>query len=389
MLEMLEQFIEPYSPRLIPAWNQYVQYIETYTQPIMKRFMLATDASTKGIAMLRYILSCADWNYLLKPGSDFNKYIYHVRFVKDDLENTFDHTTNGFRYFNCFTGTQLGKVQEFIIPVEDVTSASTLPFDKGWSYWKDIRPVRYLSHDSQEFTINIEKDVVRFYKEKPSYAIISIDVVALIFKYMKYLMEAPDDPEYEGKDQRRFLHKYVLSGFMRDLTDIFLIQQMNTVASVGSIEELREFTQQNVSSDQMYGFVGHRYHEASTVFYREIENIKSGQLRPRSLLSSPLLTRRVALNERAFMIDENLDVPRLRQYQFYRFLRDKDMFNLILKLYKFRADDPLCERLERHVKPKIYKLMRDKIWLYMKDSTIRSKIEQDLLAINDLLDFSE
>ena len=387
MLEFLEGFIEHSSPRLIPAWNQYVQNIETFKQPLLKRFLLANDYETSGVALIRYIFSCVDWNYMHHCSNDYQRYLYHLRYVRDDLENTFDHTTTGFKFFNLFTSKHLGKVQEFIIPVEDSTSITNLPFDKGWDEWVKIRPVRYLTHDSPELTLNVEQDKVRFYRTPPTYAIISIDVIALVLKYWKYLTDAPVDPEYVGKDQRRFIHKYVLFGFLDDLIDVFLIQHIKRISEVQDEDELNHFNVRS-SSTQMYGYVGARYNEASRVLYREFQKVKSGTTRANMIFSSPLLGHKKSIVDRVNMIVNNLDVPRLRQYQFYRYLRDKDLFNMMMNIFKFRYMDPQYLRLQRVIKPKILRMIRNKIWLYMKDPVIRLQIQDEIEELNEKISWN-
>ena len=69
---------------------------------------LNTDYEPSGTALLRYILSCVDWNYMAHQKSDFDRYTFYLRFVQEDLENTFEHTTTGFKFHNCFTSKNLG-----------------------------------------------------------------------------------------------------------------------------------------------------------------------------------------------------------------------------------------------------------------------------------------
>ena len=389
---MLSQFIEPYSPRLIPVWNGYVTDIETSTKSLMKRFMLSPGYETAGIRLLRFIFACVDWNYMLKPNiSDLDKYMYHIRHVKEDLDNTFEHTTTGITYFNFFHDKTLGKVRELILPVEDITPVNRLPFDKGWIYWKQIKPVRYLAHNSKELARNIEMDRVKFYKHQPTYSVITIDVVALVFKYMKFLQEAPLDPELKKlpeKVQRIFLHKHVLNSFMTDLLDIFLIRLMMNVSDMAKVENM-ETDRHEDTGEIMYGFVGHRYGEAATALYNQMINVKNGTVKPRSILSSPLLTSRMSIVNRTEMILEELDIPDLRQFEFYRVLRDLDMFKLVMNMYQLNNDNQLYSRFSRAVKPKIYKLLRSKIWLYSKDLVIRDSLEKELENLNERIQFRE
>lgn len=395
MLNMLGSFIEPYSPRLLPAWNGYVQYIETANSVLLNsRYLKAPGREVAGIRLLRYILACTDWNYMLKPGiSDYDKYNNHLKYVQEDLENTFETTTTGNIYYNFFHDKQLGKVQEYILPVEGSSPIKRLPFDRPWSSWKYVQPVRYLSHNSIELARDIEQDRVKFYKHQPSYAVITIDVIALVMKYTKFLMDTPIDNDLiEAPElvQRIFLHKYVLSYWMRDLTDIFLLKQMCqlTQLAVDHRGSLLDFTSKKHTTDLMYGFVGNRYNEASRVFYTQLLNIQNGTLRPRSLLSSPLLTKSMSPINRAAMILDELDIPRLRQFEFYRYLRDKDLFFLILNMYKLHSDDQLYVRLSRTIKYQIYKLLRNKIWLYIKnDSKTREGVQLELEQLNDSLSF--
>lgn len=388
MLEYLEPFIENTSPRIIPAWQQYVSAIETYRSPLYKRYLLAADVSTPGVSLLRYILSCVDWSYMRHQSSDYDRYMFHIRYIRDDLENTFDHITTGFRFFNCFTTKHMGKVQEIVIPVEDTTAISTLPFDRGWEDWIGIRPVRYLYHDSSELSFDIEKDRVRFYREPPSYVVVSIDVVALVFKYWKYLTDAPTPEEDVGKDTRRFLHKYVFNGFFYDQLDTYLIHQLVDISKIQAPDEIAHMTSRTKTSNLQYGWVGSRYTESCSVMYKELQKIKSGNIRPSAILSSPILGNRRSIVQRVHTLCNTLDVPRLRQYQFYRYLRDKDLFQFILSLHQYKSQEAVYKRIERTVKPKIQRLLRERIWTYMKDPVLRSRIQDELEDLNSRLSYA-
>ena len=387
MLEYLEPFIQNTSPRIVPAWIQYVQALETYLRPLYRRHILAPDVSTPGIALLRYILACVDWNYMEHQTSDYERYSYYLRHVRDNLENTFDHNTTGFRFFNTFTSRHLGKVPEFIIPVEDVTTISTLPLDKPWEYWVGVRPVRYLYHDSKELSFDIEKDRVRFYKDPPSYVVISIDVVALAFKWWKYLTSAPLEEEEDMKDQRRFLHKYVISGFYEDQLDIFLLHQLELLSDVSSIDDIEQYTATIVSANNQYGYVGLRYNESCRVMYRELMKINSGNIRPSAICASPLLGYRKSIVQRVHQTLSDLDVPRLRQYQFYRYLRDKGMISFILKLHQYKSQSVIYSRMQKVLKPRVQKAIRERIWDYVKDPIIKADLADELMKLDDGLSY--
>ena len=53
MIDLLLPYIENKSPRILPAWNEYVQNLETFQSILQKRFILNTDYETSGIALLR------------------------------------------------------------------------------------------------------------------------------------------------------------------------------------------------------------------------------------------------------------------------------------------------------------------------------------------------
>ena len=385
MIDLLLPYIENKSPRILPAWNEYVQNLETFQSILQKRFILNTDYETSGIALLRYILSCVDWNYMAHQKSDFDRYTFYLRFVQEDLENTFEHTTTGFKFHNCFTSKNFGKIKEFIIPVEDMSITKKLPLDKDWSYWKNIKPVRYLMHDSKEFTQYIEADKVKFFYIPPTYVTITIDVIALVFKYWKYMTSAPEEKEWTRKDQRRFIHKYVLSSFFEDLTDIFLINQIHTVSEIEDETELLSLTAKNETRDMMYGYIGSRYNEACRILYKEFLRVKSGQTRPSMLLSSPLLSKKKSLYSFSSTIINELDIPQMRQYQFYRILRDQHLFFIFLNMFEFRKMENVYKTIQRIVGPKIRKFIRDKVWLYIKDDILRTYIENNLITIETKL----
>ena len=385
MLELLFPYITNSSPRLLPAWNEYVDNLETFQSQLMKRFILGTDHETKGIALLRYILSSIDYNYMQNQVSDFDIYTFYLRHIQEDIENKFEHTTLGTKFYNLFIDNHLGKIQEFIIPIEDISVTQRLPFDKSWDVWKYVRPVRYLAHDSTEFTQYMEADRIRFRNNPPTHGVVSIDVIALIFKYFKYMTISPNETEWTGKDQRRFLHKHVLSFFLYDLLDIFLINQIKNISNVSSIDEINTYTANNATYSGMYGFVGHRYHEASKLLYNEFTKIKNGQTRPSMILSSPLLSHGKSIYDVVNMMVNRCHVPYMRQFQCFRVMRDMHLFSTILNIFEYRKTEHLYKTIQRNVGPKIRKYIRDKVWTYVHDPILESYMQSNLNIFNEKL----
>lgn len=149
-----------------------------------KRLYKSEGYESHAVRLLRYIINNADFDLLERQGNNFDRYMYHLRFIKASLDNIFDRISRGRGYRNIFFKSER-KTEEFILPVEDLNTLVHLPLDtEDWETWKKVRPVRLWDHNSDEFTVNLLNDRFTFTRGlEPTNAIILIDVVALILKY--------------------------------------------------------------------------------------------------------------------------------------------------------------------------------------------------------------
>lgn len=79
-------------------------------------------------------------------------------------------------------------VKEYIIPTEGVVGSKISHIDP-WERWKSVKTVKLLYVDSNELNVEDYGDVFRYKDDKPEYAVIAIDILALLLKYLIYLRE--------------------------------------------------------------------------------------------------------------------------------------------------------------------------------------------------------
>ena len=382
MLDYIAEFVKPNgSPRIVHPWVEYISNIATYIKYYNRRFMIAPEYETMGMQLLRYIINFVDYNWMTKNyNNDYDRYTYYVRFIKEDLENIFDQVSTGRSFYNYFVNNNLGKVDEYILPCEDINTILNLPMNKSWEEWEKVRPVRLMDHGSSEFTVNMFNDRFKFSKISPEYAIITIDVIALIFKYYKYLTIAPEnDPNNNayGKSDRRFIHSYVIIPMLKDLIDCFLINQIDIV-SKSTKEEIEQRTSLSLVYDIQFGFIGSRYQEACRYLHKEIMRLTASDVNPTLFLSGPLLMDNKSIVDRIEYTVDNLYIPNLRQYEYYLYLRDRKILSLVTNLYKLTGDSFMFKNYSRKLKYKILKTIRNKCWLSIKNYRIREQVQSEL-----------
>ena len=172
--------------RALPPYQTYLKAQKTFVLDRYRRFLGAQGHESPGIKLLRYILQFVDMDYLRQQKNNYDRYRYHLRFIRKDLYSIFDRVQRGGSFHELFFKSQVGSTAEYLLPVEDLNSIVNLPLDtESWDVWKTVKPLRLWAYDSDEFTINIINDRVHFVDLAPSYAIELLDVIALVFKYFR------------------------------------------------------------------------------------------------------------------------------------------------------------------------------------------------------------
>src|SRR5574344_2435634 len=91
-------------------------------------------------------------------------------------------------------------------------------------------------------------DTLHYGAITPTYAVISIDTIGLIFKYFSWYRHARQTETAEelvnSVPQQYFLHKYVLCDLIWDSSDIWLINILSAMQGYLKEHDMSEFTKQ-------------------------------------------------------------------------------------------------------------------------------------------------
>lgn len=388
MIEMIIPFIRDMEARAIPPYQQFLRAQQTFITKKYDRFFMASGHESPGTRLLRYVLQFVDIDYLDQQVNNYARYSYHIRFIRRDLMNTFDRIGRGRGYKFLFFRKESFYTEEFLLPVEDINSITNLPLEtEDWNVWKHVRPLRLWAHNSGEFTTNIMNDMVHFASLPPEYAVELLDVVALAFKYyiwLKYQMK--NEPAKELailSPMQLFLHKYVLSPLVWDLSDIWLLNCMNRIFNYSSVDELNALESQSLQIEPQYGWVALSSRSGLESLWHLCHDT-TRNLRPEALLSSKTLFGG-SINQRILFTDKMLPLPIHQQYDYLRWIRDKDMFKFFIQVWKARPDLPTTKQILVNVRRDFTRMLKRRPWNVCQSIVLKNAIEDDMTQTADIV----
>ena len=387
MIDMIIPFIRDIESHSLPPYRQFLHSQQTFIQQRYQRFIASQGHESPGIKLLRYILQFVDLEYLNLQPNNYERYTNHLRYIRRDMMNIFDRVQRGRGYRQLFFAKNKFLTEEFLLPIEDVNSIVNLPlYTEDWNVWKRVRVLRLWTHDSSEYSLKTINDAVAFRTMAPSYAIELLDVVALVFKFFiwnkhqRHLEEAKELAEYIP--QQLFLHKYVLDGWIWDLSNIWLIQCLKKLMTVSSIDELSAFESHSMQTDQNYGWISLQARKGFEALWKFLYDTSRNR-RPEALLSSPLLFGG-SLNHRIQLVDKTLILPITQPYEYLRWMRDKDLVELYLSIWKRRPDLPTTKTMMIHGQREYQRMLKRRPWQTCQNILLKNSIEQEMLQKTNL-----
>ena len=376
MLEDMKRFLLPTNPIIIPQWNQHINELKLRKEELKRRFLNFYGADSKALRILKHICANVDIEYLDTLTNDYDRYLYYFVTFNNRNENVFNPTIYGKQYHHTFYKRTFFNTLEYLIPTGDNDYIKILPFDSTWDEWSKLKPVVLWYNDSNEFSLDILNDQVKYRFDQPLWATIFIDCCMLGMMYYAYLKKAPyiDDE----KTIHNFLHKHVFSKFFDDLEDIWLFNQFKLVVnSVTEEQKIEEF-------NHLYVYQGGRQKEANTRLHNRLVEVKNGNVKPGGILSSHLLFTGSILNKINYGF-EYLDTEHLRQYEFTRILKDIPYLEMILKLYSFRPDHSSYQELTRTLRVMLHRYKINRPWNNLTDTIIKTEIEERIENLYSLV----
>lgn len=377
MLQEISSHFQRYTPRTLTHWSQYLSTLKLQKNDLRTRFINSYGVESRGFRLLHQVLNTVEIEYLKNQTNDFHRYINWFFPMRNVSNRIFYPIETGRAYRKVFYKKTIFAPTEYICPTLNVDHLSTLPLGKSWTDWECIQPVHLWYNDSIEYTLNILQNQVSYKYNPPGHALIFVDVIALMFKYYKYMTS---DIAEASKTPHEFLHKHVYSFFFQDIQNSWILNQLLLCV---------EFTNsdtnvQQLIEDKQYGYLGARYVEAMSSMVDILKDIKDGNLRVNSLLSSNLFPTGSLIDRIEFSF-KYLDVEYLRQYTYILLLRDIPVVDLIIKLYQWRIDTPAYKTLAKDLLQLLKRYKNNKPWSRIYDSSIRLYISDWVDKTIDLL----
>lgn len=364
MLYQLKRFLYPVVPTIIPQWTEWIKDdLEIRKRELRRRFINNYGYDSRALRLLKHIVGSIDLDYLKSQRNDFEMYVNYFSNFGTSADHIFNATKFGKAYRNVFYTKTLFTTTEYLIPTNSVDHIKTLPLGESWDVWQHVKPVTLWYNDSFEYSLNMLNDQVKFKYDQPNYAITFIDSIALSMMWYKYFKE----PMISDEDRtiHVFLHRYVFSKLFDDLEDIWLLNQVKSIAE--HVDELDILNR--VKSDPLFGYTG-KQKEASLRLSTKLMDIRNGNLRPNNLLSERLLYSGSILDKIHYSFNY-LDTENLKQYEYTRILRDLPYLELILKLHGWRPDSSYYRSLTQELRIILKRYMSSKPWSSVVDSTIK------------------
>lgn len=386
LLDYLKKYFAPDTAPGVVNIVKYENYLTTMIvrrTELLGRYMGAYGTETPGVRMLKHILGLVDIAYLKQLKNDYDRYTFYFKYIGKDLGDIIDANGSVSMRKEMFIHKHLFTAAEFIIPVSSEDHLKALPMMEDWEAWKDVRALRLVDHDSEEYTINTIQSNVRFRAIQPSYAVITIDPIILAFKYFKYRVA------HEGDDAdlitpQRFIHKHILNTLMMDLQDIWLRDQIINAFYVDKLSDLRTQTPANTTYDNMYGYVGLQYRSAMGDIWRVVQELKSGRIKPNMFFDSVSLSTGSIKSHLITLLEENY-IPPLRQFAWETYLRDMKWVELILLVYSANPNDVKGQTLRKAFRIKVNNLHRTQFWNNIHDIVTRTLVKDHITDIKLLL----
>lgn len=375
MLTSLRSHFKLSTPRIIPQWSQYLESLNLQKRQLKTRFLNSHGYESRGFRLLKQITDLIDpdfISYLLKQPDDYARYLNGFLPLARESARLFQPVESGRAYRKMFYEKGLFSTSEYFCPVDDVDHLSTLPMEEGWESWTEVQPVHLWYNDSPEYTMNVLKGRVEYKYTNPTFAIIFVDTIALMFKYYKYMTSQIDLGT--EKTLHKFIHEHVFSFFFEDLQNIWVLNQVLLCTQVPDGEETVDSLMVKIgASNRQYGYVGGRHQEAVEHLLDAMDDVRDGNIRVNSLLSSKLLPSG-SIIDRIYYSFKYLDVAHTQQLKYMRMLRDMPMVDLLLQMNGWRPDNEIYKSLVRDLRYQLKRLQSSKPWSRIYDSSIRAHL---------------
>ena len=350
-------------PQTISEWLRYVSTIELRTSIYKTRFLMGPFVYSPFINLCKQILHDVSIADLLKSKSDYTRY-QQIYYLLGSYRGMFDPVYNVKSSGGLFTK---GPTTDYVLNVTRTSPMQSLPLDRSWDHWKELQPTPIIYHDSMELVTDLSSFSVEFKKHPASWMICSIDLLLLIFKYLKFV-------EYGlstgvTTDVETYLQRYVVPGWFDDLRNIWLFNVLDAMM-------FDRFNRADVYTDgtiaPLSGLLG---------VAPDIHRIQA-EAQQKTMLFGEVLATEWFGNARSLLswikeIHTDLSVPELRQYAHLRFLEEFPYTAFVIRL-----NNLIRSRESTKVNRELYQLLKryndSNVYANLPQQQLRDKMSDEV-----------
>lgn len=353
-------------PQTINEWMRYVSTIELRTSIYKTRFLMGPFVYSPFVNLCKQILHDVSVADLLKSKSDYTKY-QQIYYLLGSYRGMFDPVYNVKSSGGLFTK---GPTADYVLNVTRTSPMQSLPLDRSWDHWKELQPTHIIYHDSMELVTDLSSFSVEFKKYPASWMTCSIDLILLIFKYLKFV-------EYGlstgvTTDIETYLQRYVVPGWFDDLRNIWLFNILNAMM-------FDHFHREDVYTDgtiaPLSGLLG---------VAPDIHRIQA-EAQQKTMLFGEVLVTEWFGNTRSLRswikeIHTDLSVPELRQYAHLRFLEEFPYAAFVIRL-----NNLIRSRESTKVNRELYQLLKryndSNVYANLPQQQLRDKMSDEVCRL--------
>jgi hypothetical protein len=376
MLTLFTSVIKPEAPRQYPAWNNLITVLTTKTKSLQQRQLLAPGKDTPIIELCRYLLSQVDYTYLFKLTNDLDRYGRYFTYVRKEWESIYSILSTGRSNKDLI----VKNAYNLIIPSKCINPIRDMPMDQGYEYWKMMRPLKILMHTSDEYTIDLIDDHLRFKKDIPDGIIGCLDPIMLAYMYFHWLKST--DQNYQQVDNRTWIHRNVWLPIQNDLLDIWLMKVISVItnAVMDKNEDSLHNTLKNITGLMESALAPtNQMHVSCINLLAGLSDIRSFRITANSFISSNILVNK-SLYGYVKLLMTLYDVDIGRQFWSFRYLRDHAIFNIIYDIFRLYRDKPTYQAVLIRLGLYLNNIYRAKVWETIPNQYLKNYVERSLIS---------
>lgn len=382
MLEYLETHLATStSPRTLSKYNYFRSNLKLFVDDKLDQYYHNGVSYTYGIRLIRSICELVDLDYMQHSFiNDIDRYLIYVQNLRNNIIEKYDTVISGSVYQRYYISKSYTK--EYITSIEDVNTLNYLPFNKDFNTWKDIEMLKIWWHDSDEFSLNLLSNKLKFDKQYPEKCLILIDPIGLAFLWYKFNIEVVPTLEKDTFLPVYFCHHYLYPKLYYQITDIWLLKQFNHLLSITDIEEVKSIKNTDIETNKQYGKIPVSYTEAMTELYKEFRLIEQGNIK-----SSAILNSKILLNSSIYDLYRQAttrwNTDDTTQHLYLHILKDLDIFEIIFKLYRLFPKGANYDSLIRELKIQINRIYNKKPWNNARNISMKEYLKTRIMKLKE------